>query len=86
MIFNSFYTFQFSLQKSIQTVTERVDSIEASTLFGVTTMKSFPEQMILDMKIEELEMDCIADCLCIYVLESCINAGADEMQVGEVII
>ena len=31
-------------------------------------------------------IDCIYDHLCIDGLESCINAGADEMQVGEVII
>ena len=31
-------------------------------------------------------MDCISDCLCIGRLESRINSGADELQVGEVII
>ena len=86
MIFNIFSAFQSSLQNSIQTVTRRVDRIEASTLVGTTTMKIPPDQMILETKIEELDMDRIADRLHIDVLESRINAGADELWVGEVII
>ena len=31
-------------------------------------------------------MDCIADCICIDGLESCINGSADELWVIEVII
>ena len=38
--------------------------------------------MILERNIEELEMDIITDCLCIDGLDSCINAGADELRVG----
>ena len=86
MIFNSFSGFQSSLHNYIHTVTKRVDSIEASTLVGTTTMTSLPEHLILDRKIEELETDRIADCLCIDGLDSRINDGADEMRVGEFII
>ena len=86
MIFNSFSAFQFFLQMSIQTVTERIDSIEDSTLVVNETVTSLPEKMILENKIEELDMDRIADCLRIDGLESRINTGADEMRVDEVII
>ena len=61
MIFNSFYDFQSSLKKSIKTVTEPVDSVEASNLVGKTMVTSIPENLILERKIEELEMDHIAD-------------------------
>ena len=43
MIFNSFSAFQSSLQKSIHTVTECVDKIEASNLVGMTTVIGLPE-------------------------------------------
>ena len=49
-------------------------------------MTSVPEQLILKRQIEDLEMDCIDDRLCIDGHEQCINAGAYELQVGEVII
>ena len=49
-------------------------------------MTSLPEQLILKKKIEDLKMDRIADRLCIDGFESRINAGADELQVGEVFI
>ena len=49
-------------------------------------MTSLPEQMILEKKIEELDMELIADRLCIDGLDSRINSGTDEMRVGEVII
>ena len=81
-----FSGFQFSLHKSIQTVTENVESIETSTLVVTTTMKNLHEKVILERKIEELEMDCIADLLRIDGLESRIYDGADELRVGEVII
>ena len=45
-----------------------------------------PKQLTLKRKVEALEMDRITDCLCIDGIESRINAGADKMQVGEVII
>ena len=86
VIFNSFYDFQSSLKKSIKTVTEPVDSVEASNLVGKTMVTSIPENLILERKIEELEMDHIADFLCSDGLESRINAGADDLQVGDVII
>ena len=86
MIFNSFSTFQSSLQNYIQTFTKRVDNIEASNLGGTETVTGIPEKLILERNIEELEMDHITDCLFINVLDSRTNAGADEMQVGEVII
>ena len=86
MIFNSFDTYQSPLQKSIQTATERIDNIEASKLGGIETVTVIPEQLILERKVEELEMDCINDRLRIYGLESRINAGANELQVGEFII
>ena len=47
MIFNSFSIFQSYLQKSIQTVTERIDMIEASKLGGTATATVLPEQLIL---------------------------------------
>ena len=43
MIFNSFATFQSSLQKSIQTVTKRVDNIVASNLSGTATVTGLLE-------------------------------------------
>ena len=51
-----------------------------------TICRGLPEQLILERKIEELEMDRISDCLRIDGLESRINAGADKLRVGEVII
>ena len=81
-----FSDFQSSLQKFIQTVTERVENIEAYTLVGTTTMTIIPDQLVLERKIEELGMDHIADCPHIDVLESRINDGTDELLVGEVII
>ena len=42
--------------------------------------------MISERNIEELDMDRIADRLFIDILESRINAGTDELQVGGVII
>ena len=82
MIFNGFSGFQYSLQKYIQTVAERLDRIKDSILVGMTKMTSLTEQIILDRKIEELDMDRIADRLHIDVLESRINAGDDDLQVG----
>ena len=43
MIFNSFANFQSSLQKSIQTVTKRVDNIVASNLSGTATVTGLLE-------------------------------------------
>ena len=86
MIFNRFSAFQSSLKEYIQTVTERVYRIEASTLVGTKTMTSIPEQRILVRKIEELDTDRITDRLHIDGFVSCINSGADELQVGKVII
>ena len=51
-----------------------------------TICRGLPEQLILERKIEELEMDRISDCLRIDGLESRIYDGADELRVGEVII
>ena len=86
MIFNSFSASRYSLYTSIQTDTKSVDMIEASTLVLTTAMTSSPKQMILQRKIEEFDMDRIADHLHIDGLESCINAGADQLKVGEFII
>ena len=86
MIFNSFANFQSYLQKSIQTFSKRVDIIEASNLGGTATATGLPEQLILDKKVEELDMYHITDHLHIDVLESRINMGADDLQVGEAII
>ena len=52
MIFNSLNNFQSSLQKSIQTVTKRVDKIEAYNLGTATTVVGLPYKLILDSKIE----------------------------------
>ena len=49
-------------------------------------MTGLPEKLILERKVEELEIDRITDCLCINGLESRTNTGADDLQVGEVII
>ena len=57
MLLKGFSVFQSSLQKYSQTVNERVDSIDASTLVGTTTVTSIPDQIILERNIEELEMD-----------------------------
>ena len=86
MIFKSFATFPSYLHKSIQTVTKRVDKIEAKNLGGTATVTGLPEKLILERKVEELDMDRINDCICINGLESHTTAGADELQVGEVII
>ena len=86
MIFNSFATFQSSLQKSTQTFTERVDIIEASNLGGTVMETGLPDQMILERKVGELKMYPITDRLCINDLESRINVGADNLQVSEVIV
>ena len=55
-------------------------------MVGTTNMTSLLEQWILERKIEELEMDRIADCLHVDGLKSHINAGSDELRVGDVII
>ena len=86
MIFNLFSDFQSSIQKSIQTVTERVDRIKASTLVETKIVTSIPEKLILERKIKLLAMYRISDRLRIDGLESCINAGIAELRVGEVII
>ena len=86
MILNSFSTFQSSPQKLIWTVTDRVDLTEDSKLGGTEMSTGLPEKLILESKVEELDMDHINDRLRIDGLESHINAGTDEMQVGEVII
>ena len=49
-------------------------------------MTGLPEYLILERKIEELKMYCIVGQFYTNGLESCYNAGADELQVGEVII
>ena len=51
MIINSFSDFQSSLKKSIQTVTESLYSIEASTLVGTITITSLSEKPVLERKI-----------------------------------
>ena len=86
MIFKSFATFPSYLHKSIQTVTKRVDKIQAKNLGGTATVTGLPEKLILERKVEELDMDRINDCICINGLDSRNNEGADELQVGEVII
>ena len=86
MIFNNFSTFQSYIQKYIQTFINRIDNIEASKFGGMTMVTVIPEQLILERKIEELDMDRIYDHLHINGLESRINDGADELQVGEFII
>ena len=86
IIFNSFSAFQYSLQESIQTVTKSVYRIEAYNLVGTTTVTIIPEKMILESKIEDLNINCIADCLFIDGLESFINTVAYKMRLGEVII
>ena len=86
MIFKSFATFPSYPQKSIQTVTKRVDKIEAKNLGGTATVTGLHEKLILERKIKLLAMYRISDCLRIDGLESCINAGIAELRVGEVII
>ena len=49
-------------------------------------MTGIPEQLILDRRIEELDMYQIADHLCVDGLKSRINAGVDDLIVGEFII
>ena len=51
MIFNSFSDFKSSLQKSIHTVTEHVDRIEASTLVVSKIDTSINENLILERNI-----------------------------------
>ena len=51
VIFNSFATFQFSLQKSIQAFTECFLMIEASNLGGTETSMGLPDQLILERKV-----------------------------------
>ena len=55
-------------------------------MVGTKTVTSLPEQLILKKKIEDLKMDRIADRLCIDGFESRINAGADYLQFGDVIL
>ena len=57
MIFNSFSDFQYSPQNSIRTIDGVVDNIKAYTLVGTTMMTGLPEQLILERKIDELQMD-----------------------------
>ena len=52
MIFNSFSTFQSSLQKSINTVNKRVDLMEDSNLDGTAMSTGLPKQLTLDMEVE----------------------------------
>ena len=68
MILNSSATLQSSPQKSIYTFTKCVDIIEASILGGTSTLTGLPEKIIVESKIEELEIYFIAHCIRIYGL------------------
>ena len=86
MIFKNISTFQSYIQKYIQTFINRIDNIEASKFGGMTMVTVIPEQLILERKIEELDMDRIYDHLHTNGLESRINDGADELRFCEFII
>ena len=86
MIFKSFDTFQSSLKKFMHNVTKKVDNIEDYNLGGTATVTGIPDHLILERKIEDLDMYCIDVHLCIDELEPLINAGGDELQIDEVII
>ena len=63
IIFKSFDTFQSSLQKSMKTVTKRIDNIEDYNLGGTATVTGIPDHLILDRRIEDLDMYHIDDHL-----------------------
>ena len=79
MILNSFSTFQSSPHKLIWTVTDRVELTEDSKLGGTEMSTGLPEKLILESKVEELDMDRITDRLRIDRIESRINVFADEL-------
>ena len=77
--------FEEGVLQNIHTVTERVDRIEASTLTGFIYQSSSHMEALVE-HISEPEKDSISDCLRIDGLESRLNAGADELAVGEMIV
>ena len=85
MIFDKLSVFQEGVPKNIGTVTERVYKMEASTLTVFTDQGSSQLETLVE-QISELEKYRVSDCLRIGGLESRLNAGADEVAIGEVIL
>ena len=69
----------------MRTVTEIMDNMEASTLAGFTHQGSIQLEDLVE-HISEIEKDRISDCLRVGGFRSRLNAGADELAVGETIV
>ena len=69
----------------MRAVTDSMDNMEASNLTGFTDQVSSQLEELVE-HIPELEKDRISDCLRIDGLGSRLNAGADELDVGETIV
>ena len=85
LTFDKFSVFQEGVLQNIRTATERVDKMEASTLTGFTDQGSSQMEVLVE-KISDLDKERIADRLHIDGLESRLNAGDDELEIGEVIV
>ena len=83
--FDKLSIYQEGVLQNIRTMTERVDKIEAYTLTGFIDQGSIQLEALMN-QISELEKDRISDRLRIDGFESSLNAGADELAIGRVII
>ena len=59
--------------------------MEESALVGFTDKGSIHMEELVE-QISELNKERISYRLCIYGLESRLNSGADELEIGEVIV
>ena len=85
IIFDKLSVLQEGVLRNMLTVTERVDKMEASTLSGFTDQGSSQLEALVE-QISKLEKDRISYRLRIDGLGSRLNAGADELAVGEIIV
>ena len=76
--------FQEGVLQNIHTVMERVDNMEVSTLTGFKDQEPIQLEVLVD-QIYDIDKDRISDCLRIDSLDSRLNTGSDELQIGEVI-
>ena len=85
LIFDKLSVFQEGFLQNIRTVKGRVDKMEASTMTGFTYQESIQLEVMAE-NISELEKGRLPNRLRINGLKSRINAGADELSIGEVIV
>ena len=85
LIFDKLSMFQEGFLHNIHTMTERVKKMESSTL-AVFTAQGLSQMEALVYQILDMEKDRVSDRLRIDGFESRLNAGADKISIGEVIV